>query len=142
MTGISLEKTVVVNAPVEKVWDALVNPEKIKKYLFGTEAVSDWKAGSSLQFKGTYEGKEYLDKGTILKSEPNRFLQYSYLSSLSGMEDKKENYQIVSFKLDQVQNGTKLTLKQENIQSEESKKHSKENWNYVLNTLKDIVESK
>ena len=39
MTGISLEISVFINAPVEKVWDALVNPELIKKYLFGTTEI-------------------------------------------------------------------------------------------------------
>ncbi|HVO72721.1 MAG TPA: SRPBCC family protein [Ignavibacteriaceae bacterium] len=141
MTGLSLEKSVVINAPVEKVWDALVNPKIIKKYLFGTDAVSDWKEGSPLQFKGVYEGKEYADKGTILKSEPNKFLQYSYFSSFSNMEDKKENYQIVSYKLSKANGGTKLTLKQENIHDQKSKEHSEENWSGVLNTLKSAVES-
>jgi uncharacterized protein YndB with AHSA1/START domain len=30
-----------VNAPVDKVWDALVNPEAIKQYMFGTNVASD-----------------------------------------------------------------------------------------------------
>ena len=32
-----------IDAPVDKVWDALINPEMIKKYMFGTTAISDWK---------------------------------------------------------------------------------------------------
>ena len=26
-----------INSSLERTWDAIVNPEKIKKYLFGTE---------------------------------------------------------------------------------------------------------
>ena len=30
-----------INASVEKVWDALTNPEMIKKYMFGATVSSD-----------------------------------------------------------------------------------------------------
>ncbi|HHB51488.1 MAG TPA: SRPBCC domain-containing protein, partial [Saprospiraceae bacterium] len=35
---LKVSKSITINATAEQVWDALVNPEKIKKYLFGTEA--------------------------------------------------------------------------------------------------------
>ena len=38
-----LEIAVTINASKAKVWDALTNPAQIKKYMFGTEASSDWK---------------------------------------------------------------------------------------------------
>ena len=34
---------VQINAPAAEVWDALVNPEKIKQYMFGTDVVTSWK---------------------------------------------------------------------------------------------------
>ena len=34
-----------IDAPLAKVWEALVTPELITQYLFGTTAVSDWKDG-------------------------------------------------------------------------------------------------
>lgn len=130
----------VIDAPASEVWDALTNPEKIKKYFFGTEVISDWKTGSSLQFKGEWEGKEYLDKGTILKSEKEKIFQYDYLSSFSGLEDKPENYAIVTYELQSENGKTKLIITQHNNATEESKKHSEENWNYILNSLKELVE--
>jgi uncharacterized protein YndB with AHSA1/START domain len=38
--------SITINAYSTKVWNALVNPEAIKQYMFGTNAVSDWHAGS------------------------------------------------------------------------------------------------
>ncbi len=35
----------------------MTNPEKIKIYLFGTETGTDWKIGSSIIFKGEYDGQ-------------------------------------------------------------------------------------
>ena len=129
------------NVPIAKVWDALTNPEIIKKYFFGTNAVSTWKVGSTIEFKGEWEGKEYLDKGVILKSEKGKIFQYTYLSSFSGLEDKPGNYHTVTYELTSENSKTKLSVTQDNINTEESKNHSEQNWALVLNTLKGILES-
>lgn len=47
-----VKNSIVINASTEKVWDALVNPEQTKKYMFGCETVSDWKVGTSLLWRG------------------------------------------------------------------------------------------
>jgi len=140
MTNIEMTTSIEVNAPTVKVWDALINPEKIKKYLFGTNTHSDWKVGSPIRFTGEWERKSYEDKGNILAIEKEKLLSYDYWSSFSGMPDVHENYQIVTFKLDAINGRTLLQLTQQNILSEESKKHSKENWSMVLNGLKELVE--
>ncbi len=87
----------VIKAKADKVWDALTNPELIKQYLFGTEVVSDWKVGSSIIYKGVWEGKPYEDKGTIKELIPNRLLSTTYWSSISSGEDKPENYLLVKY---------------------------------------------
>ncbi|HEY5970158.1 MAG TPA: SRPBCC domain-containing protein, partial [Chitinophagaceae bacterium] len=74
----------IINATTDKVWDALINPEMIKKYMFGTTAISDWKEGSKIIWKGEWDGKSYEDKGKILQLESQRRLQYSHYSPLSG----------------------------------------------------------
>ena len=66
---LTLNKSITINATVSKVWDALTNPDLIKIYFFGTECISDWKKGSTILYKGTYEGKPYEDKGNILDIE-------------------------------------------------------------------------
>jgi len=39
--------TVKINAPVARVWQALVDPHMIKQYMFGTDVVTDWQEGSA-----------------------------------------------------------------------------------------------
>jgi uncharacterized protein YndB with AHSA1/START domain len=129
-----------IKAHPSKVWDALTKPELIKKYFFGTDAVSDWKVGSPLYFRGTWQGKSYEDKGTILKSEPNKIFKYSYWSSMSGIEDKPENYVDVTYQLAPKGDKTELTIIQENIPSDEMRKHSEQNWGMVMDGLKKLVE--
>lgn len=140
MTNIELTITQDINASLANVWDALINPEKIKQYLFGTNTICDWKIGSSLRFTGEWEGKSYEDKGTILAIEKEKQLSYNYWSNFSGVPDVPENYQIVTFKLEDAHGKTRLHLTQQNILSEETKAHSNENWKMVLNSLKELAE--
>ena len=133
--------TLTINAPASKVWDALTKPDLIKRYLFGTDAVSDWKVGSPLIFRGVWEGKEYKDKGVILRSDPGRVFEYTYLSSFSGLADVPENYNIITFELEQKTGKTELKISQSNIATEQARKHSEENWGGVLNAMKEVVES-
>lgn len=141
-SNITGKTSIEINASAEKVWKALTTPELIKQYFFNTNAVSDWKVGSSLTFSGEWQGKQYEDKGTILKSETNKLFKYSYWSSMSGIEDKPENYANITYELTEHNNVTILTVIQENIPDEKMKAHSEENWKKVLEALKKLLENK
>jgi uncharacterized protein YndB with AHSA1/START domain len=139
-TGLMLTVTIEINASIKKVWDALVNPEIIKQYLFGTETVTDWKVGSPIIFQGVYEGVAYKDKGTILELIPEKKLKYDYWSSFSKLEDIPENYQQISFELLNKNGKSILSLTQENFPDQTAKEHSEANWRMVLDQIKKIVE--
>jgi len=128
-----------INAPVEKVWNALTNPEMVKKYFFGSDLRTDWKVGSTINFTGEYEGKSYNDKGIVQEYEPNRKLVFSYLSDWSGKEDRPENYLLVGYEVRGVDGGTELTITQTNYDAEKAK-HSEENWAAVVGEMKKLVE--
>ena len=129
-----------IYVPVGKVWDALINPEIIKQYMFGATVISDWKVGSKIVWKGEWQGKTYEDKGEILQLVPNKKLQYSHFSPLSKQEDIPENYHTVSIILSEEEDGTLVTLLQDNIESEEAKEHSEKNWKMMLSNLKKVLE--
>lgn len=129
-----------INAPIAKVWEALTKPEIIKQWMFGTNVVSDWKVGSSITYKGEWEGKAYEDKGTILEIIPEKLLASTYWSGFSGLPDVPESYQKVTYELSPVARGTGLTITQDNVKTEESKKHSEQNWGIVLDKLKELLE--
>ncbi len=131
-----------INASLAEVWDALTNPEIIKQYFFGTDTKTDWKVGNPITFSGTWEGKAYKDKGTVLGFEKNKVIKYNYWSSMSGIEDKPENYVIITYELSGVDGNVDLTITQENIPDEKMKDHSDENWKMVVNGLKKVVEGK
>jgi uncharacterized protein YndB with AHSA1/START domain len=138
---LTLETSITIKAPVSKVWQGLTDPELIKKYFFGTECITDWKKGSPILYRGIWEGKEYEDKGNILDIEKEKFIKYNYWSSFSGTEDKPGNYANITYKLDEQNGNTTLTVIQEDIKSEEARDHSKANWDMVLTSLKELMEN-
>ena len=132
--------SVDINAPLADVWNALVDPETIKQYMFGTNAVSDWKEDSPVTWKGERQGKPYEDKGVILQSKPPRLIQYSHFSPLSGLPDVPENYHTVTIELTSEANRTRLSLSQDNNPTEESRDHSQQNLQAMLAAMKALLE--
>lgn len=128
------------HAPMEQVWEALVNPEMIKQYMFGTTVVTDWKEGSPIVWKGEWKGKAYEDKGVILKNKKLSTLQYSHYSPLTGKPDIPENYHTVTIQLKETQAGVEIDLAQDNNENAEEQKHSEENWNAMLKGMKEFLE--
>ena len=141
-THVTGKVSIDINASAIKVWEALTTPELIKEYFFGTDAISDWKVGSSIIFKGEWQGKTYEDKGTILEVVPGKLLKYTYWSSLSGLQDDQENYLDITYELTESNDSTILTITQENIPYENTKEHTEDNWKKVLTDLKNLLETK
>jgi uncharacterized protein YndB with AHSA1/START domain len=131
---------VVINVPVHRVWESLTDPKTITQYLFGTEVVTDWKAGSPIIWKGVWQGKTYEDKGKIVRIIPDKLLETTYWSGMSGLSDIPENYKLVTYELIDVNGNTKLILTQDNNPTVADKDHSEKNWTMVLGVLKKLLE--
>ncbi len=128
-------------APAAAVWKGLTDKEMIKKYFFGTEVESDWKAGSTIIFTGSWEGHQYIDRGTILEIEKEKLIKYNYWSSMSGLEDKPENYAIIIYRLNTNNGQTSLSVTQEGFKDRKACDHSAEGWKGVLRELKKLLEA-
>jgi uncharacterized protein YndB with AHSA1/START domain len=135
------EKSVAINAPADAVWQALTDPEKIRDYMHGTTVATDWKVGSPITWSGEWNGTSYQDKGVVLAFEPRKLLSTTYWSSMSGTEDKPENYYTVTYTLDGAGDTTTLTLQQDgNASQEAADKMAENNWGPVLESLKGVAE--
>ena len=143
-----VKNTIIINAPVSKVWDALVNPEQTKKYMFGCETVSDWQPGSPLLWRGNHEGKEMVFvKGNIVRIEPEKFLAYTTIDPNSTIDDISENYLTVTYQLEENQDQTIFTVTQgdySNVAEGETRYkeayNNGEGWNPILVEIKKLVE--
>lgn len=149
-----MEKTIIstieINASPEMVWDALINPEQTKKYMFGCEAVSDWKVGSPLTWEAIYEGKNMVFvKGFVLTFIPFKQLTYSVFDpNNKQMEDIAQNYLQVNYQLKPHVNGTLLTVTQGdyNLVADGDKRYNEaynngEGWSPILNQIKKLLEN-
>lgn len=130
----------IIQAPVQRVWDALIHPEDIRQYMFGAQVISDWKEGSSIIWKGEWQGKSFEDKGEILRLVPIQLIQYSHYSPLSGVPDLPENYHVVTVELSCDGKNTHILFVQDNNASEEEREHSQKNWELMLENLKKYLE--
>jgi uncharacterized protein YndB with AHSA1/START domain len=134
------QASIVVDASIQEVWDALVDPQAIKQYMFGADVVSEWSEGSPITWSGEWQGRPYEDKGTILEFSPVSRLRYSHFSPLSGLPDVPENYHIVTIELDASGEWTRVDLSQDNNATPEEQEHSQQNWEAMLAGLKQVVE--
>ncbi|WP_294082563.1 SRPBCC domain-containing protein [Proteiniphilum sp. UBA5384] len=138
-TDFKTQYKTTINAPLEKVWEALTNPAIVEQYFFGTELVTDWEVGKPIVFQGEWDDKKYIDKGEVLEYEHNKKLSYSFLSSWSGKEDLPENYLWVSYEVKSDGENTELTISQSNY-NEELAEHSDENWAALVDAMRKIIE--
>jgi uncharacterized protein YndB with AHSA1/START domain len=129
-----------IDAPADAVWQALVTPATIEKYMFGAKVQSDFRAGSPITWKGEWKGKPYEDKGVIRRIEPGRLLEYDHYSPLSG-PDKPENHHCVRIELGEQGDRTTVSLSQDNNAGEEALAESEKNWRAMLEGLKKVVET-
>lgn len=139
--GFEAVKTVTIDAPRTRVWDALINPAKVKKYMHGTNLSTDWKVGSPIAWKGEWKGRSYVDKGTVLAFEPQRLLKNTHWSPMGGTPDEPENYHTVTYELTEDGGKTTLTLTQDNnATQDEADKMAEDNWGPMLLGLKETAE--
>jgi len=149
MEKLIVKNTVTINAPASKVWDALVNPEQTKKYMFGCETVSDWQPGSQLLWKMNHVGKEIIPvKGVIKDIKPDKLLTYTVIDPDASYPDIPENYLNVRYELEENKGVTVLTVLQDGFEgAAEGEKRYKdvynngEGWNPILAEIKKLVEA-
>jgi uncharacterized protein YndB with AHSA1/START domain len=134
------KQTITIAVPRSKVWEAITNPELVKKYFFNTDVKSTWKKGDPIKFTGEWEGKPYEDKGIILDIEKEKLLKYSYYSSWTGKPDVPENYHNVTYKLKDVGANTEYTVEQEGLETEDAARHTEQNWAHIMEEMRKLLE--
>ncbi len=139
--NLTVSESIEINAEPAKVWHALITPEIIKEYLFGTETVTDWKVGSDIIFQGEYQGHKYKDKGKVVENVLHKVLSYRYWSGFTGLEDKPENYSLVTYTLESKDGKhTTFTWTQKGFSNEDGYNNSKSGMDAFLKQIKEIVE--
>jgi uncharacterized protein YndB with AHSA1/START domain len=147
MNELNIKKSITLNADAGKVWEALTKSEMIKKYMSGSEVISDWKVGSPILWVGTSEGAEkVMQKGSIEKMEVGRLIQFKTLDLNAEYTDVPSNYVKATCELTPKLGKTLLSVTQGDYSRVEKgrKRFVSDDggWDRTLIALKEFIESK
>jgi uncharacterized protein YndB with AHSA1/START domain len=140
-TGFEATARTDVDAPPERVWEALVDPKQIAVYMEGSEVSTTWEVGSTITWDGELDGRTYQDKGEVLTFDEPHVLSVTHYSPMMGQPDEPESYHTLVYTLTASDGGTHLVLTQDGCDSEEHAGQFAENWQGMLDGLKAHVES-
>lgn len=133
--------TTILNASIEEVWNALTKPELVKQWQYGSELITDWKTGNEIRFRNEWEGQLFEQWGSILEIVPNQKIKYSLFFPRPELEDKPENYFIMSYILSEESNKVKLQIIQEDNRPGAVQEEPQGDENPILQSLKTLVEN-
>src|SRR5881275_846766 len=142
LEGTSMENNVqmyqvFIRTTPEKLWQALTDGEVTKKYFFGEEIHSSWKAGSEWHSTSP-EGRRDVD-GKVLECDPPRRLVMTwhvlYDPALSSEVSK------VTYLIEKRGEMCKLSVTHDLADAPKTAGHvSKDGWQWVLSSLKSLLE--
>jgi len=139
--GFDAIRVVRIDAPPDRVWAALTEPELVRGYMHGTNLSTTWTVGDPITWSGEWKGKAYVDKGTVLEVDPVQHLRYTHWSPMGGSPDVPENYHTVSVDLAADGDGTRLSLTQDNNPTQaDADAMAEHNWGPMLDGLKAVAE--
>ena len=93
MSELFTHETIDIAAPPSAVWAILTDPKLTQQYMFGCEAISDWKVGSPLIWRGELEGKPMVFvTGRVVTWEPHSVLAYTTFDPHGGLPDVPSNH--------------------------------------------------
>jgi len=132
--------TIYLKVPIEKVWNALTKPELVKQWQYGSDLITDWKVGNEIRFKNEWEGQVFEQWGTVLEVIPNQKIKYSLFFPRPELEDKPENYFIMSYVLTEEDQKVKLEIIQEDNRPGAVQEEPQGDENPILQSLKALIE--
>jgi len=129
------------DAPRAKVWDALVRPDLIKRYMYVTDVVADWREGGPISWKSEHNGKPFEVRVTVLRFEPERAIQYERsLPIFRPSAAERSRRTRVTIELSDEGSRTRIVVAEEDHATTRELEHSEGGWRLMLNGLKALVE--
>lgn len=138
----SSSSDIKINAPAERVWDALVNPAKVKRWQYGSDLITSWQPETPIRFVTKWGDKVFEQWGTVLEFTPCNKLKYSLFAPRPDLADSPENYFYMTYLLVENDGSTDLSIIQEDPRPQaDGTPSDDDSGQAVLNALKDLVET-
>jgi uncharacterized protein YndB with AHSA1/START domain len=107
-----IEKTMTLRAPRSRVWRSLTDPAQFSQW-FGVELKDPFLPGARVQGPVTSPGYEHLTMDiTIDRVEPERLFSWRWQPGGDPKIDPAEPMTLVVFELEEVPEGTRLTVRE------------------------------
>lgn len=133
--------TIKINASKQKVWDTITQAKLIKLWQYGSDLLTSWEIGSDIKFRTEWEDKVFEQWGKVLEFKPNEIVKYSLFAPRPDLEDKPENYFIMSYVLTEESGQVKLEIIQEDNRPNAVQEEPQGEENPVLKSLKELAET-
>ena len=131
-----------IRAHPSRVWEGLTNPVLVKQWQWGSVLDTDWQVGRDIRFHSDWFGEVYDMQGKVLEVVPYELIRYSILVPGSGNEGTRDNCAIMTYRLEERNDATTLTISLEDNHSLlEDEQAFITNWGTVLTLLKFMIEA-
>lgn len=130
---------VTIYAPIQKVWDALTQPEQTEKYYFGTRVDTTLAPGGPFRYLGAENAP--MIEGEVLECDPPRRLKSTFKPLWPGNEEFPLT--ATTYELEEERPGiTTLTLTHEGLPLDHATTQATwHGWNQILSGLKTFLEA-
>jgi uncharacterized protein YndB with AHSA1/START domain/DNA-binding transcriptional ArsR family regulator len=127
-----------IRTPPEKLWAALTRPELTRQYFHGTDVLTNWKVGSTIEYiLPTPEGNQVAISGKVLEFTPHRRISHTFSFPDTGDEPTK-----VSYDLEAIGEMVKLTMTHEGFTGEtKTYQGIRTGWGPIFDGLKSLLET-
>ena len=133
--------TIKIKTTKQKIWDILTKPEFVKLWQYGSELQTSWEIGTTIKFRTEWEDKVFEQWGKVIEFKPTEKLSYTLFAPRPDLEDKPENYFIMSYVLTTEKGQTKLEIIQEDNRPNAVHVQPQGDENSILQSLKKIAET-
>ena len=139
MTGSTFIYVTFIRTSANELWNALTNPEVMKRYWFGFHQESDWKAGSA--WKLMHPDGRVADAGEVVEIDPPKRLVLKWRNEFKP-ELKAEGYSQCVFEIEPTGEAVKLTVSH-SIERDKAKfiEAVSGGWPRILSNLKSLLET-
>jgi len=144
MPEMTVRKQIDVDAPAERIWRVLTEPEFTRRYMYGCAIDSDWSPGAGFDWQAP--NGNVMVKGNLIEAVPGRRLEYTTFDpNATDYEDEPSNYSTVVYTLEEQGGRTRLEVSQGDfshvVNGERRFAECESGWPTVLEGIKRLAEA-
>src|SRR5687768_12974375 len=143
INDVIITRSVLLNATPERVWEALTHPGMTRQYYYNCEVACDWRAGSTLRWKGKYQGRDIDAEGEVLEVIPGRMNKYTGFDRLTEGDISRQGDVYVTHEIVPQGSKTKLLTTLEHFEGDETRAElAAQQWDFdIMPRLQTLVET-